>query len=640
MRFVRRNKLRGLPTAAVISLAVAAAALFPGSAAHCEAARPDSTTGAAGLAASDWLPHGSYQTDYDVNRTVHTWSQTFNTPYSIGKLRLNTNVGYTYSTDATNNRKTVNRTARTSINYLPIGGLKLGMSFDVTRNNMETPTVDTRSKTNREKVLVTGEYTFSPLSNMSTTVSGQTGGIDELLENRTIDRSGRGRSSSLDLKNSYKPYEFLTWSANLGGDFTSLNSEDSQTALATKDRNVNETYDTSLDLRPGGRWGATLSLRRLESQFQYPKEDAQETKLGYSNGGDLRLSVKPLATLSLDLTASSEHKVIDFAVERVRSTVTEVKSFGGTMRYELLGGTKLESRINWEDQRSEYGSGPDIPISVESQAGYLYVRSLDGSVSRSLGKKLEARASGNISLRSYQFDDTENNPDDRDMLNHTMNLDLTYSPSKKYTAGLGLSKRVDNLVYISPKKSSNNRDGETYTVSADFTFRMSPTTSISQNARMSADYSFYEFSESKNFLIRNTTLHTVFRTRVLKKIGLVVLHDYRYQDQGGVEREGGTVFYGRTGDNDRQDMTITMDYEPVSGVKLALSQRFQDDKRFSISNDERTLISETDRVELMGKMQVKYKIANNTDVDGSFERMDSSVEGEYWRVAATFKRNF
>jgi hypothetical protein len=219
--------------------------------------------------------------------------------------------------------------------------------------------------------------------------------------------------------------------------------------------------------------------------------------------------------------------------------------------------------MSWEDERSEYGSGPGVPVSVTSQAGYLYSRKLSGSLKRKLGKKLELKGVGNISLRSYVFDDKENNPDDRDMLNYAMSMDVTYEPALKYKAGLGLTKRVDRLVYIKTANSTNNRERETYTVSANLNYQRSSRTSISQNLKLSADYSFYEYSQSRDFLIRSTDLFTTFRTRLLNRIGIQLLHNYRFQDQGGVTKAGNTVTYGRTGDNDRHDMTIKMDYSPV-----------------------------------------------------------------------------
>ncbi len=625
-------------TACAVLCALLVSALVAIPEASCQESAPD-TTAAEGKSARDWLPHGTYQTNYDVNRTVQSWTQTFNTPYSIGNLRINSNVSYGYSTDSNNERKTVNRIARTSFNYLPLEGLKLGLALDVTRNNMETPTADTRSKTDREKIQLTGEYSFSPLDEWTMNVSAKTGGVDELLENRTVGRQGRGRSSSADFRSNYKPWEFMTWGLDLGTDVTSLDSEDSKTGLKTKDKNTGESYRTSFDFRPGNVWGASLGLRRLESQFQYPKEEEQETKTGLSNAGDVSFWIKPLDKMNLNLSASVERKTIDFAVERVRSTLTEVESFNGDFSYELFG-VRMETRMSWDDQRSEYGSGPEVPISVLSQAGYLYTRSLQGSLSRNLGKKVEARANADISLRSYDFDDKENNPDDRDLLNQNLSLDATYTPTRKFSTGLGLSKRTSELVYISPEKSTNNREAETYAVTANFTYRMSPTTSISQNTRMSADYSFYEFSDERDFLLRNTILHTVLRTRVMRGVGLVFIHDYRHQDQGGVSRRGGTVYYGRTGDNDRHDLTVMVDYEPVSGVNMTVSQRFQQDKRFSISEEDRTLVGESERAELLARMNVKYKITDNTNFDGRFERMDSSAEGRYWRVTATFRRNF
>jgi hypothetical protein len=626
--------------AGITLLVALAGALALAPRARCQPAAADSTRVGPGLAARDWMPHGNYQTNYDVNRTVQTWTQSFATPYSIGKLKLSTNVTYTHSFDSTNDRKTVNRMARTSFNYLPLEDLKLGMAFDVTKNNTETPVVDTRSKTDRQKVLLTAEYKFYPIDAMTTTLSAKTGTVNELLENRSLDRSGRGRNSTYDLSNVYKPLEYLTWSVGVGGDLTSLDSEDSKTALKTEDRNTSENYTTSLDFSPSQRYIVNFSLHRLESQFQYPREDAQETKSGFTNGGDLRLVLKPIKNFSLNLTGGADHSVVDFDVEKSRSTVSRSASLAGSMNYEFLGGTKLDSRLNWENDRNEYGSGPDVPISVLSQAGYLYIRSLSANVTRSLGSKLSARASGSVSLRSYQFDDTENNFDDRDMRNSELGIDLTYIPSKKYTTGVGVSKRTDKVIYISSEKSSNNREGETYTVSANYTYKMSPTTSITQIARMNADYSFYKFAETRNFLIRNTTLHTVLTTRLLNRIGLALIHDYRYQDQGGVSRRGGTVYYGRIGDNDRQDMTVKLDYEPVRGVKIALSQRFLADKRYNFQDDERVLSSENERVELLAKTEVNYNIAQNTTLNGRFERMDSSVEGQYWRVTASFRRSF
>lgn len=604
-------------------------------------ASPDSTVEPGSKVETDWLPHGNYQTNYNVNRTLSTWTQTFSTPYKLGKLSVNTNVTYTHSTDSNNDRRTDNRMARTAIKYNPLSGLKLGMSFDLTRNNMTTPDVTLKTKTDRDRFLVTGDYEFSPLTSMVTTFSAKTGKVDELLENRTVERTGRGRNSTISMDNSYTPLEFLTWTLNASGDFTSLDSKDSNTGLQTKDKNSTTTYGTNLNLRPHKTWDLAVSLKKIESQFQFPKQEAQETKIGESSTGDLALSLRPVDKLSIQLSGSAQRKLIDFALETIRSTLTEAKSFDGILNYELLGGTKLESRMSWENERSEYGSGPDVPVSVKSQAGYLYARKVSGSLSRSLGEKLEARAAGNISLRSYQFDDKDNNPDDRDMLNYTMSLNLTYNPTPKYKAGVGLAKRGDRLVYVKAANSTNNREGETYTVSANLDYKRSRYTSISQTLRVSADYSFYEYAESRDFLIRGTDLHTVIRTRLMDRIGLQLIHDYRFQDQGGVTKTGSAITYGRTGDNDRHDMTIRMDYAPFHGVRIEMSQRLQDDKRYRRDGEgNRILSAERERVEVLGALEVEYNITDTTAMDGRFERINSTVEGNYWLINATFRRSF
>jgi len=603
-----------------------------------QSASSDSTARGSG---SGWPPHGNYQTSFNVNRTVSTLTQTFSTPYDLGKLSVNTNVSYTYSTDSNNDRRTNNRLARTSFKYNPLEGLRLGMSFDITRTDMTTPDVTIKTKTDRDKFLLTGDYEFSPLSTMTTTVSAKSGSVDEFLENRTVERSGKGRNTSLSVGNSFKPWDYFTWSLNASGDFTSLDSRDSNTGLQTKDKNSTESYGTTVDMKPSQLWGVTLSARRVENQFQYPKQDAQETKTGESNSGDLAVSLRPIENLSLQLSGSTQRKIIDFSLETIRSTLTETDAFEGIVNYEFLGGTSFESRMSWENERSEYGSGPDVPVSVTSQAGYLYTRKISGSVKRSLSDRLEGKIVGNISLRSYQFDDKENNPDDRDMLNYLMSADLTYEPAPKYTAGLGLSKRVNRLVYVKAANSSNNRENETYTISANLNYKRNRNTSISQTLRLSADYSFYEYSKSKDFLIRSSDLHTIIRTRLMGRIGVQLTHSYRFQDQGGVTRTGNTVTYGRTGDNDRHDMTILVDYTPVEGVRLEVSQRLQDDKRFTRDVDGvRTLATERERVELEAAFDVKYEISDKTAVDGRFERIDSTVEGRYWMINAVFKRTF
>ena len=71
-----------------------------------------------------------------------------------------------------------------------------------------------------------------------------------------------------------------------------------------------------------------------------------------------------------------------------------------------------------------------------------------------------------------------------------------------------------------------------------------------------------------------------------------------------------------------------------------MSQRFQEDKRFSIDGDERTLTSEKERVELLGKMEINYEIGDDTVLDGRFERTDSTVEGKFWKITASFRRSF
>jgi hypothetical protein len=45
-------------------------------------------------------------------------------------------------------------------------------------------------------------------------------------------------------------------------------------------------------------------------------------------------------------------------------------------------------------------------------------------------------------------------------------------------------------------------------------------------------------------------------------------------------------------------------------------------------------------VELLGALDVKYNISESTVVDAKFERTDSTIEGKYWIVNATFRRSF
>jgi len=594
---------------------------------------------AGGSSIERWLPHGSYQTGYTVNRSVQTWTQTFSTPYTYGKLQIRSNVNFSYSTDSNNQRKTIGRTSRTSVNYTPVGGLKLGLAFDLTRNRMTTPAISLKTKTDRDKVLLTGEYSFSPLSGMNTTISGKAGSVDEFLENRTIERTGRGRDTSFELQNTYKPTDALTWSLKLGRDMTALDSKDSRTGLKTKDENIQESYTTALSYRPGPGWSINLSAGRLRTRFQYPRQDVQETKDGLANNFSLQVNLQPIRNLNLGFSAKADQSDIDFKVERIRSTSSKSKSFAGNLSYSLYG-FKFDTSLNWEDKRDEYGSGPDVPVSVTSQAGYTYTRSLTATLSRSLGNKVTARGALLITLRRYEFDDKENNPDDRDFLNRSLSLDITYRPSPRYKAGLGLARRTDELVYVDPRRSANTREGQTYTVSADFTFNMSSTTSITQSVRMNADYSFYKYSSTRNLLIRSTTLHTVFTTKPTRRISLALVHDYRHQDQGGVVREDGAVFYGKTGINERHDMTLKLGYEPVRGFKIFASQRFQPDRRYSIEDGRRLPQGGTDRVELMGGVQAKYKFSEGAVLDAKAERVDSTIEGKYWRVNATFSRTF
>ena len=67
--------------------------------------------------------------------------------------------------------------------------------------------------------------------------------------------------------------------------------------------------------------------------------------------------------------------------------------------------------------------------------------------------------------------------------------------------------------------------------------QVTPLVKVSQNYRMTADYSFYDFNESSNVLSRTTEVRTGLQSTLGSKAKLDLDHSFRFKDSGRYVRD-------------------------------------------------------------------------------------------------------
>jgi hypothetical protein len=156
---------------------------------------------------------------------------------------------------------------------------------------------------------------------------------------------------------------------------------------------------------------------------------------------------------------------------------------------------------------------------------------------------------------------------------------------------------------------------------------------VGQDYDVSAVYTYYHFGESKNNLVRNSNVVTGLNIKAIRDLKVLLLHTYKFQDQGSYREDDGGRYYGRAAERETHILSINCRYSLGSHIKFVVKHAYQIMHNWRYRGGEKQLDSKTVTDEISGRVSFDYDFGSGTSISLSVEQNEK--EGS--RVSEAFR---
>ena len=607
-----------------------------------------------------WNFHPTYTSQYQLNRTSRTWDQGLSVNRGVGPFALRNQWNVSSSRDEARSDFRSKRglmTANLDYRHGSFGGWTVGLDGRFSRNSQLSSFQDRVGDTDNLGLAVSTEllqrmlrtalpplagFTFSTGANLGLSrennVDRRSTRVDTTRVRglyRTLDAGLSGNVKGVSLRAS------VVSDRGLGESKTVQRSIDTGELVGdpTDDETENRrtVWDASANWKPTTALSATGTARFADDLSEYwdalanDREGGQEQKTGQDWNSRVQIEWKP----SQDASLRSELRLSDLRADYA----LQARDFRKTNRSASLDGrwvlpsavgpiSGTEITATYSDDVSEN--------SLEQTSDYRQEnRRLRLVAKRQLLRSLNVGFTEEVSLQQYFYADRSNDRDERRLfLDGTMN----YRPNQTFNGIFSVSWNQRQAISIPEANAGNNNASESYKVSGDLTYarhRMS----INQRYTIQADYTFFDFNEDNNTLVRTNGVQTSFKTPLAMNTGISLRHQYEFRDRGSYVRRSPSEprGYARDSEETRHVLTLNLSYAIARALRIDAQQLFDRRERRFLATDRVTV---TDRSEWSIKAHLEREIAEGFSVNFDFTKTESSAERNYWTGRARLERRF
>ena len=308
--------------------------------------------------------------------------------------------------------------------------------------------------------------------------------------------------------------------------FTGLgSSEDSLATSITIQAADSIRFDASHKRYSGEREFADQARGSLGGQAGGAEDIFEETEMRDTRNTTLTMNSRIFTRLTVNLTASHDEQVFDYAIQETRFSRTVGDAVSGNISYKLPWRTTTS--IQFENNETLRDLGPQSIASVTDKRKRIAL-----VLSHRFSKTFSMDFNGSSQLQQSFYLKYDENPRDRDQVDTNFNLRFTSQPFKKMSANINLAYTISDFINIDASQSGNNRTRELWDLRPGFTYVVNPRLSIVQVYGLSFDYTDYEFNQDQNFLDRNITFSNEFQYRPTRQVDLKFEYALHRHDSG------------------------------------------------------------------------------------------------------------
>jgi hypothetical protein len=578
--------------------------------------------------------HPKYEIEHKRDQDVASWTHGFTMNYPLSrKISFSSSANINTRSNDASNRLSRQERWNAGLDMRVSGAITTGLKFrrskHVDLQNEGKPN-ETRSAREKETVKLSTSYHKTHMSGLDISL-GATAGIEK---NKYTDVKSRGATQGITGKLVYKPIEGLNTSFSYGGSHSLLDSE--QGSLESTDESSSHDLSSHIDYK----WlthNFIVDVKRTSSQQEYPKNEQTELKEQEGESTSATANLQLLQGLTAKIGFSYARNQLYYRIEPSRNNDITTRGVEGHVTYDL-DGTTFKADLTSDRKRNEY---------FDVQTGRNYSNTLSMSLTHQFREGLDMSVRGRMNLLSVQYDDIENNDQDRDLFDREGTLTLNYRMRKDVSTGLTVKVKEDQLIYIRRTRTGDNKTTQKYAIEPFIRKTFSPKISASQKYQLSADYTFYDYDNDSNFLIRNMTITTGFNWKPFTPLELGFDHTWRAQDEGSyVEDAYGVEGYGKNSERRDHRLGLTLNYKIADLVTIEVKQSLSVQNKWKFVDGEKVHSWEKFDASVVGRASTEYSLDDGTTLKVTVARTHrdatsiSDRQREVWNISANLSRTF
>jgi hypothetical protein len=569
------------------------------------------------------------------NKDVTNWETKLALRERISS-RLNFNLSASLNTreNTTLNRSDSNDGVTASMKYNLSEMLALGVRYNskVTAFRYSLDAKDPAERKGKEEVSVSAELDRGLVEGVDLHLSMNAGAT----KNAYADVSNSGRRKDLAASVSYAPNASLRSSVSYTAKSTLLDS-DVDSSGVTLFSSVDESFAQDLaftisyDVRPGVKISADASRNERKKEHPDPARLKQETEMRTSRraGASARFDMWSRLSWDVSMRFSENENLFDLRSESdnsARSTTLD-----GSAKIDAWRGAVFNVGGSWDNSRNIYKA-----TDTGNNTGDNIYRALSLKYTQDLGRKADMNVTALSDITSVVYDNKDEsvgNPKDRDRINNRLTMTVSYQPVDAVKTRFGAEYSDERTVYTQASQSWSNRNTRRFRVTGSYDLETFRDVGLKQDYDISALYTFYEFGENRNTLIRNSNIRTKITFPIAPKLNFNVDHQFKFQDQGGYREVGGQSLYARSSERETNILGINLRYVPIRALKLSVRSSYQLQRNYKYIEGERSFDYEIPTTTLSGKIAFNHKWSDRTSISISVEQ--NRKEGS--RVSDAFR---
>ncbi len=579
--------------------------------------------------------HPSYKLTYGRDQDVSKWGHDFNLSYRLSpKVNFVASSGINTRSNTVLNKENRQENWKADLSVAVTNAVSMGVKFNRSTQvdvRNEGAASEVRSSRAKETMDFTMGYGKTFLSGIRTSLNASSG----VEKNEYADIRSHGSAQTVGLTLGYDPTESLTTSFGYSGGHSLLDAVQGGDV-----ENQNESFDHALDGTIKYGWDTNTletKARRSFSIMQYPKEDETEEREQESQALGVSSVFVPMEGLTMKFDYNYSRSQAYYRIETTKDSDVIGHSVKGSVEY-AFSEAKFTANLGSERHANEY---------FDFQTGDTYHDTFSASLSRDFGDRFSVDLRGRMSLLSHQYDDTKANDQDRDFFEQEGTCGLSYEPRTNISVTLNLSIKQNELIYIRTSRTGDNKTSRTYSLQPTLRMDLSPAVTLTQKYTLSADYTFYTFDHTSNFLIRGLSMATNLDWEPMPGLSLDVAHKYTGQDEGSyVEDEFGVEHYDRGSERDDHRVSLKVRYTFFDLIDIEAKQGLNVRRKWIIRDDVRRLSFEKYDTSLTGKASIDYKLEDGSVLKISVARTlrdaanITEQQADVWNISATLDRTF